>query len=516
MSKTIESMLNESIISTSDGDDLRGLHENVKLFKHEIIKEINHQSNVFQSTIEDLMTKNKKIIDTENNESNKKKPRSMEKVFEQRESLLTDLFKISHIRTLRHIFISVLMILCFQIIIYDLTNHGRVNLDFKLFYWLFDGFMTTMIFIWLPMKLSVTLIVYGLFRLYASKRNSTKYNPKIFDGIFLLIQVTFIVMLTGIPLFWIGSLSLACRFIILMEQVRLVMKTHAFIRTNIPRVLAAAACEKSDSSMPKPIPCPEFSKYLYFLFAPTLVYRDNYPRTIGPIKWKRVIYHLCEVAGCMVYTYCLFDRYCVPVFRSLNVQKMNLVSYIQLVSISILPGAMMQMMVFFSFLHSWHNAWAEVLKFGDRQFYLDWWNSTSFNMYYRTWNTLVHDWLYTYIYRDLSYLLGKQYKMIAQFGVIFISGLVHEYILSFAFGFFLPVMMVMFSGFGFVVLFLPVGNKFSAPWNIFVWTALFTGLGIQICFFGVEWYARETSGCPRNIDGIVDYLVPRSILCSAF
>jgi hypothetical protein len=24
--------------------------------------------------------------------------------------------------------------------------------------------------------------------------------------------------------------------------------------------------------------CPDFSKYLYFLFAPTLIYRDNYPR----------------------------------------------------------------------------------------------------------------------------------------------------------------------------------------------------------------------------------------------
>ena len=24
--------------------------------------------------------------------------------------------------------------------------------------------------------------------------------------------------------------------------------------------------------------CPGFSKYLYFLFAPTLVYKDNYPR----------------------------------------------------------------------------------------------------------------------------------------------------------------------------------------------------------------------------------------------
>jgi hypothetical protein len=24
--------------------------------------------------------------------------------------------------------------------------------------------------------------------------------------------------------------------------------------------------------------CPDFSNYLYFLFAPTLVYKDNYPR----------------------------------------------------------------------------------------------------------------------------------------------------------------------------------------------------------------------------------------------
>ena len=50
---------------------------------------------------------------------------SREKVFEHRDSLLTELFKISHIRTLRHIFISVLIIICFQIIIFDLTHTGR-------------------------------------------------------------------------------------------------------------------------------------------------------------------------------------------------------------------------------------------------------------------------------------------------------------------------------------------------------------------------------------------------------
>lgn len=31
----------------------------------------------------------------------------------------------------------------------------------------------------------------------------------------------------------------------------------------------------------------------------------------------------------------------------------------------------------------------------------DWWNSTTFSNYYRTWNVVVHDWLYTYIYKDV-------------------------------------------------------------------------------------------------------------------
>lgn len=36
----------------------------------------------------------------------------------------------------------------------------------------------------------------------------------------------------------------------------------------------------------------------------------------------------------------------------------------------------------------------------------DWWNSTSFANYYRTWNVVVHDWLYYYVYRDLLWVSG--------------------------------------------------------------------------------------------------------------
>lgn len=74
---------------------------------------------------------------------------------------------------------------------------------------------------------------------------------------------------------------------LLMEQVRLVMKTHAFVRSNVPvalfyfnkrqtRVEDITEDVKDDADQ---APCPDFSKYLYFMFAPTLVYRNRYPRS---------------------------------------------------------------------------------------------------------------------------------------------------------------------------------------------------------------------------------------------
>ena len=46
-------------------------------------------------------------------------------------------------------------------------------------------------------------------------------------------------------------------------------------------------------------------------------------------------------------------------------------------------------------------------------------------------------------------------------------------------------------------MFIPRGD--SAAWNVFIWTGLFTGLGIQICLFSIEWYARLDKECPRTI-----------------
>jgi sterol O-acyltransferase len=82
----------------------------------------------------------------------------------------------------------------------------------------------------------------------------------------------------------------------------------------------------------------------------------------------------------------------------------------------------------------------------------DWWNATSYTRYYRKWNVIVHDWLYEYIYRDVYALGWRPFSLGRRFlptcAVFFVSALFHEYILSFAFRFIYPVLLVMFGGFG--------------------------------------------------------------------
>ena len=41
------------------------------------------------------------------------------------------------------------------------------------------------------------------------------------------------------------------------------------------------------------------------------------------------------------------------------------------------------------------------MRFGDREFYLDWWNARSIDEYWRLWNCPVHNWFKRHVYRPL-------------------------------------------------------------------------------------------------------------------
>ena len=49
----------------------------------------------------------------------------------------------------------------------------------------------------------------------------------------------------------------------------------------------------------------EMSKFLSFLFFPTLVYRDSYPRT-SRIRWDFVLLRILEAVGIVYYAFLVF------------------------------------------------------------------------------------------------------------------------------------------------------------------------------------------------------------------
>ncbi len=66
----------------------------------------------------------------------------------------------------------------------------------------------------------------------------------------------------------------------------------------------------------------------------------------------------------------------------------------------LLPMIGFYLLLFFLVFECILNLSAELLRFAERRFYDDWWNSTTFSEFARKWNKPVHDWLALHIYFD--------------------------------------------------------------------------------------------------------------------
>ena len=84
---------------------------------------------------------------------------------------------------------------------------------------------------------------------------------------------------------------------------------------------------------------PEFSHYLYFLFAPTLIYRDEYPRN-SRIDWTFVLGMFGQVFAAIIYVYYVVIRFCVPIFIHLNQKEITLSTFVSVLFNSIMPGSL--------------------------------------------------------------------------------------------------------------------------------------------------------------------------------
>jgi diacylglycerol O-acyltransferase-1 len=89
------------------------------------------------------------------------------------------------------------------------------------------------------------------------------------------------------------------------------------------------------------------------------------------------------------------------------------------------------LLVFYFYFHLYLNLFAELLRFGDRLFYKDWWNSTEVSAYWRLWNLPVHYWLVRHLY--FPCVRHSISKTTATFLVFFFSAVMHELLISIPF-----------------------------------------------------------------------------------
>ncbi|XP_025156963.1 sterol O-acyltransferase 1 [Harpegnathos saltator] len=483
------------------------LLKSMQEMREDVLEQVNDRINDMMSEVRQRIVTEKEVPAKENKYDDKRQSNEEgtlpAKVFLPRNSMLTDLMQISHIQTVYNICMMTFILLFLNTVAHDLMDTGMLFVGTCTVQKAFGKFPVCF-YIWLLMKIS-TLVLYVPFNIWAYQR--IEFSPKsllqkVWDYAWLITFISYQILFVVFPTKALldEDLPVACSVIILMEQTRLMMKSYAFVRN----VGAKFVLYKSHAETLKPS-SPSFSHYLYFLFAPTLIYRDSYPRT-KEIRWKVVIRSFIELGLVIFYQAFIMERFVAPTFRIFGTQSLDWRWYMKSILSAMMPGILISVSSFYGLLHAWMNAWAEMLRFADRLFYKDWWNCTSYRAYYRTWNVTVHDWLYTYVYKDMYEILSPRNKVLATYAVFFISSIFHEYILAFTFRFFYPVLLIMFGGFGFVLMF----NRYFTG-NVFMWTSLCIGKGIAVSMYAMEYYARIN--CQPYDDKYLDLVLPRSWFC---
>jgi diacylglycerol O-acyltransferase-1 len=160
------------------------------------------------------------------------------------------------------------------------------------------------------------------------------------------------------------------------------------------------------------------------------------------------------------------------------------------------PNHVIWLIAFYTMFHSYLNVLAELLRFGDREFYLDWWNAQTVAQFWKNWNIPVHHFCLRHIYKPL---LGMGItKLQAQLIVFFVSAFFHEYLVSIPlrmfrlWSFFGMIMQIPFAAF--VQRFLH-GNY----GNMAVWISLIIGQPIAILMYIHDYYIDSYSNASTDM-----------------
>uniref|UniRef100_A0A1B0A4Q7 O-acyltransferase n=1 Tax=Glossina pallidipes TaxID=7398 RepID=A0A1B0A4Q7_GLOPL len=152
--------------------------------------------------------------------------------------------------------------------------------------------------------------------------------------------------------------------------------------------------DDNDEDVPVLVQYPDnlcYRDMFYFLFAPTLCYELNFPRTTR-VRKRFLLKRLLEVIIGVNVLMALFQQWIIPSVRNSLIPFSNMeigLATERLLKLA-LPNHLVWLCFFYLTFHSLLNAVGELLHFADRNFYGDWWNARNIDIFWRNWNMPVH------------------------------------------------------------------------------------------------------------------------------
>ncbi|XP_074941918.1 LOW QUALITY PROTEIN: diacylglycerol O-acyltransferase 1 [Phalacrocorax aristotelis] len=238
----------------------------------------------------------------------------------------------------------------------------------------------------------------------------------------------------------------------------------------------------------------------YFLFAPTLCYELNFPRS-PRVRKRFLLRRLFEMLFFTQLLVGLIQQWMVPTIQN-SMKPFRDMDYSRIIERLLklaVPNHLIWLIFFYWFFHSCLNVVAEVMQFGDREFYRDWWNSESVTYFWQNWNIPVHKWCLRHFYKPMLRWGGQQVDA-AQVAVFLVSAFFPraaaaspQYLVS------VPLKMFRLWAFNGIPRQIPLAwfvSKFLRGnyGNAAVWISLIIGQPIAVLMYVHDYYVLNYEG----------------------
>uniref|UniRef100_F1L472 O-acyltransferase n=1 Tax=Ascaris suum TaxID=6253 RepID=F1L472_ASCSU len=341
------------------------------------------------------------------------------------------------------------------------------------------------------------IIVYLMEKILAKGWLSDKIAACFYVCLFtvhICAPVVVTLLLEGNPLYSTFALSI---------YVVLFLKLTSYVHVNYWCRNARALKRDSDLEIRTNIPIAypsnlTLENLYYFILAPTLCYELRFPRSPGRRK-TFMIKRTAELICLSFIIVALSQQWVVPLLRN-SVEPfstMNISRCIERILKLAIPNHVIWLICFYTIFHSFLNLVAELLRFADRQFYLDFWNAETISYFWQTWNIPVHRWALRHVYKPM--VRNGFGKTSASVVVFFISAFFHEYLVS------IPLHMFRLWAYYAMMAQIPLRYltdkilKGGRPGNIVMWLSLILGQPMTILMYVHDWYIMHyPHGAPNG------------------